>query len=51
MDFITEQKPSIKLMKMSKGYQWEIKIISHDVEELKRIDEEMRQNWGSNETN
>ena len=27
----TEQRESIKLMKMSKGYQWEIKLHLHDV--------------------
>jgi hypothetical protein len=35
-----EQKESIKLMKMSKGYQWEIKIIivdKSDDETLKRL--------------
>ena len=26
----TEQRESVKLMKMSKGYQWEIKLHLHD---------------------
>lgn len=52
----TEQKEYIKLMKMSKGYQWEIKVLAYDSEvglglgELKRlefIDGELKLKYGS----
>ena len=34
----TIQQPSVKLMKMSKGYNWEIKIYGDNIEEiLKKI--------------
>ena len=44
---IPEQKESIKLMKMSKGYNWEIKIfITHEdkdaIERIKRLDNDLR---------
>jgi len=32
----TIQQPSVKLMKMSKGYNWEIKIYGDDMEEILR---------------
>ncbi len=36
-----QQKESIKLMKMSKGYQWEIKVLSNKLTntEMKRLDD------------
>ena len=43
---IVEQKPSIKLMKMSKGYNWEIKgygeLDDALVESIKKIDAELK---------
>lgn len=42
-----EQKPSIKLMKMSKGYQWEIKILSLDVEAIAKINSELEAKYGN----
>ncbi len=46
-----EQKESIKLMKMSKGYQWEIKIVekkidSAEITRLEIIDKELREKYG-----
>jgi len=41
-DFIVEQKESVKLSKMSKGYNWEIKIIGNPIFDdgaLKRLEE------------
>lgn len=43
---IIQQKESIKLMKMSKGYNWEIRVIDDDIEKqmerLERIDKELK---------
>ena len=47
----TEQKESIKLMKMSKGYQWEIKIHIEGFEDnvtigrLRAIDEQLKKEY------
>ena len=41
-----EQRESIKLIKNSKGYNWEIKILTLDVDYLKKKDEEMRKEFG-----
>jgi hypothetical protein len=48
-------KESIKLIKLSKGYNWEIKIIGSedgkftvaDFEKLKKINEELVREYGS----
>jgi hypothetical protein len=48
-----EQRESIKLIKMSKGYNWEIKIlpenslIDEDLERLKHLNEKMQQDYGT----
>lgn len=37
-------------MKMSKGYQWEIKVIGDtmdDIAKIKKIDAELNKEWGS----
>lgn len=48
-----EQKEQLKLMKMSKGYNWEIKLvgdINHvQLNRLDEINEQMRAKYGSNE--
>ena len=53
-----EQRESIKLSKMSKGYNWEIKIIpevpanilgAEDLKRLHRHDEELRKKYGEKE--
>jgi hypothetical protein len=54
----TEQRESVKLMKMSKGYQWEIKIfaknnlenenpriILRDIERLDELNKKMIEKW------
>ena len=38
---ITEQKESIKLIKNSKGYNWEIKLLELDIEKLEKLNKEM----------
>ena len=47
---VQEQKPSIKLMKMSKGYQWEIKgygdLDKKLVEKIKDIDKQLNDTFG-----
>ena len=50
----TDLKEHIKLSKMSKGYNWEIKIfhkieclLPSDIARLKALDLEMRENWGA----
>lgn len=42
-----EQKEGLKLMKMSKGWNWEIKLLSLDLDELERINTEMMKRFGS----
>jgi len=46
---LAEQKESIKLMRMSKGYQWEIKIFIGDdkatTERLKALDKALRTDY------
>jgi hypothetical protein len=54
----TEQRESVKLMKMSKGYQWEIKIFAKnnaenenprisliDIERLDELNKKMIEKW------
>jgi hypothetical protein len=54
----TEQRESVKLMKMSKGYQWEIKIFGKktlenenprisliDIERLDELNKKMIEKW------
>ena len=52
---INIQKESIKLMKMSKGYNWEIKIVAvskpnlieeTDLDRLEEIDKKLRDRYG-----
>jgi hypothetical protein len=43
---LAKDTESIKLIKNSKGYNWEIKILSTDIERLKKLDFEMIQQWG-----
>lgn len=49
MDFETpknEQTESLKLMKMSKGYNWEIRILSLDIAKLEAINNTMVEKFG-----
>ena len=46
--FIIEQKDSIKLTKNTKGYGWEIKILSLDVDKLTEIDNKLKEKFGDN---
>jgi len=54
-NFELNQKESIKLSKMSKGYNWEIKLIGNPVlddkvfERLKALDDKMRTYYGSDD--
>lgn len=45
-EFALEQKESLKLMRMSKGYQWEIKIFIADdksaIERIERLDNDLK---------
>lgn len=36
----------IKLMKMSRGYQWEIKLLTLDIVKLEQLNNEMIQKFG-----
>lgn len=40
-ELMIQQSESIKLMKMSKGYQWEIKLLSLDIDRLEQLNKEM----------
>jgi hypothetical protein len=43
---IIEQKESIKLTKNAKGnYQWEIKILSLDINQLEKLNKEMNEKF------
>ena len=54
-----EQKESIKLSKMSKGYNWEIKVLGWEgnlykitdaeVKRLKELNEDMKKEYGEKE--
>jgi ssRNA-specific RNase YbeY (16S rRNA maturation enzyme) len=37
----------LKLMKMSKGYNWEIKVNVLDVEKIKQLNQRMMESFGS----
>ena len=43
------QHESIKLSKMSKGYNWEIKVLDLDIERLEKIDKRLREKFGDKE--
>jgi len=53
MDKIGEQlrtdTESIKLFKNSKGYNWEIKILSIDIERLVKLDLALKNEFGQEE--
>lgn len=36
-----EQKEYVKLIKNTKGYNWEIKVLNNDIEELKKLNDKM----------
>lgn len=38
---IIEQRDSVKLIKNSKGYNWEIKLIDIDLDRLEEINDEL----------
>lgn len=38
---------SIKLFKNTKGYNWEVKILSTDIERLKELNDKMLNEFGS----
>ena len=45
-EFVTEQKEGIKLIRGQRGnYGWEIRILSLDLEQLKKIDAELRKTY------
>jgi len=41
-----QQKEGIKLIKNSKGYNWEIKILDLDVSKLEELDKDLRNKFG-----
>lgn len=42
-----ELKDSIKLIKNTKGYNWEIRLISLNIDELERLNTECMKRFGS----
>ena len=42
-----KETPSIKIIKNTKGYNWEIKILELDVEKIAKLDSEMREKFGN----
>lgn len=45
----TVSSDSVKLTKNTKGYSWEIRILSHDLNELERINDDMVRRFGGSE--
>lgn len=52
-DVVVEQKDSVKLIKNTKGYQWEIKLVAKEgvnlLEQLDYVDNELRKKYGNGE--
>ena len=42
-----QQSESIKLSKMSKGYNWEIKLLEIDLDRLEKLNNDMVERFGS----
>ena len=42
-----EQKNKIKLIKNSRGYSWEVSLLSLDIDELEKLNKEMMKRFGS----
>ena len=42
-----ESKPYTIIKKMSKGYNWEIKVLHNDINELEKLNNEMIIKFGS----
>jgi len=40
-----EQRESIKLIKNSKGYTWEIKLLTLDIDYLEKLNNEMKRKF------
>lgn len=45
-NFTVEQKDSIKLTKNTKGYGWEIRMLSLDIEALEKLNNTMKLKFG-----
>ena len=43
---IIEQKDSIKLIKNSKGYNWELRILSLDIDKLEELNKKLVEKFG-----
>jgi hypothetical protein len=43
---LLNQNESVKLFKNTKGYNWEIRILSTDLDRLQQLDDDMRKRWG-----
>lgn len=46
----TEQSESIKLYKNSRGYNWEIRILSNDIDRIIELNNKMVAEFGGGET-
>lgn len=50
-EYLTKDTSSLKLLKMTKSYNWEIKIFHDDLEEMKKkikeLDDWCQANYGS----
>lgn len=43
---IVEQKESVKLIRNTKGYNWEIKLLEINLDRLKEIDDRLKKDYG-----
>lgn len=46
---IVQQSESLKLCKMSKGYNWEIRLLSLDIDRLEELNNKMVEKFGVKE--
>jgi hypothetical protein len=44
---VFKETESIKIIKNSRGYNWEIKILSLEVEKIAKLNDEMEKRYGS----
>lgn len=44
--YIIKPEQSIELTKNSRGYNWKIKLLSHDIDKLEKLDNEMIKKFG-----
>ena len=49
INFEVQQKESVKLIKNTKGFNWEIKLLEIDLDRLEKLNNEMQSKFGVKE--